>query len=58
VKVKGHLVLGAVCGLFEGAYYHTQMIEVCAVYSRARSIQGQGLIEEIMYTYLLGSYIH
>jgi len=32
-------------GLFEGVYYNTQMGEVRAVYSRARSIQGRGLID-------------
>jgi len=49
VKVKGRLVLGALRGLFEGAYYNTQMGEVCAVYSRVQSILGRGLIEEIPY---------
>jgi len=44
------LVLGAVRGLFEGVYYQHSNGEVCAVYSRARSIQGHGLIEEIRYT--------
>jgi len=38
VKVKGRLVLGTLLSLFEGAYYNTQMGEVCAIYSRARSI--------------------
>jgi len=40
------LVLEALPGLFEGAYYNTSMGEVCVVYSRARFIQGRGLIEE------------
>jgi len=47
VKVKGRLVFGEVHGLSEGAYYNTQMSEVCAVYLRAQSIQGRELIEEI-----------
>jgi len=37
MKVKGHLVHGVVRGLFEDAYYNTQMGEC------ARSIQGCGL---------------
>jgi len=49
VKVKDRLVLGAVRGLFEGAYYNIQIGEVRAVYLRARSIQGRRLIEEIWY---------
>jgi len=47
MKVKGCLVLGLVCGLLEGAYFNTQMDEVCAVCSRARTKQGRGLIEKI-----------
>ena len=47
MKVKGRFVLRAVHSLFEGAYYNTQMGEMCAVYSRARTKIGYGLIEEI-----------
>jgi len=38
--VKGRLVLGTVRGLFEGAYYNTQMGGVCAIYSRVRINRG------------------
>ena len=38
MKVKG-FVLRPVHGLFEGAYYNTQMGDVCAVHSRAHTKQ-------------------
>ena len=49
MQVKGRFILEAVRGLFEGAYYNSHMGEVCAVYSRSRTKQGRGLIEEIRY---------
>ena len=37
-------------GLFEGAQYNSEAGAKCAVYSRARTKQGRGVIEEIWYT--------
>ena len=34
-------------GLFEGAQYNSEAGEKCAVYSRARTKQGRGVIKEI-----------
>ena len=41
---KGSFYLKVVHGLFEGAYYNTQMGEVRGVYSRTRTKQGHRLI--------------
>ena len=40
MKVKGRFVLRAVRGLLEGAYWNTQVGEMCTFYSRARTKQG------------------
>ena len=37
-------------GLFEGAQYNSEAWAKCAVYSRARTKQGRGVIKEIRYT--------
>ena len=37
-------------GLFEGAKYNSEDWAKCAVYSRARTKQGRGVIKEIRYT--------
>ena len=39
-------------GLFEGAQYNSEAGAKCADYSRARTKQGRGVIEEIRYVYL------
>ena len=39
-------------GLFEGAQYNSEAGAKCAVYSRARTKQGRGVIKEIRYTVL------
>ena len=36
-------------GLFEGAQYNSEAWAKCAVYSRARTKQGRGVIKEIRY---------
>ena len=36
-------------GLFEGAQYNSEAVAKCAVYSRARTKQGRGVIKEIRY---------
>ena len=36
-------------GLFEGAHYNSEARAKCAVYSRARTKQGRGVIKEIRY---------
>ena len=36
-------------GLFEGAQYNSEAGAKCADYSRARTKQGRGVIEEIRY---------
>ena len=36
-------------GLFEGAQYNSEAGAKCAVYSRARTKQGRGVIKEIRY---------
>ena len=38
-------------GLFEGAQYNSEAWAKCAVYSRARTKQGRGVIKEIRYTH-------
>ena len=37
------------CGLFEGAQYNSVTGAKCAVYSRARTKPGRGVIKEIRY---------
>ena len=41
-------------GLFEGAQYNSEAGAKCAVYSRARTKQGRGVIKEIRYVGLRG----
>ena len=38
-------------GLFEGAQYNSEAGAKCAVYSRARTKQGRGVIKEIRYPF-------
>ena len=40
-------------GLFEGAQYNSEAWAECAVYSRARTKQGCGVIKEIRYVYVI-----
>ena len=42
-------------GLFEGAQYNSEAWAKCAVYSRARTKQGRGVIKEIRYVMLLAN---
>ena len=44
VKIVNYVVLH---GLFEGAQYNSEAWAKCAVYSRARTKQGRGVIKEI-----------
>ena len=37
------------CGLFEGVQYNSEAGAKCAVYSRAQTKQGRGVIKEIRY---------
>ena len=46
VKIVNYVVLR---GLFEGAHYNSEAWAKCAVYSRARTKQGRGVIKEIRY---------
>ena len=39
-------------GLFEGVQYNSEAGAKCAVYSRARTKQGRGVIKEIRYMYI------
>ena len=39
-----------VCGLFKGAQYNSEAGAKCADYSRARTKQGRGVIEEIRFS--------
>ena len=51
-------------GLFEGAHYNCEAGAKCAVYSRARTKQGRGVIKEIRFPiikfrgWLLGNHIY
>ena len=44
VKIVNYVMLR---GLFEGAQYNSEAWAKCAVYSRARTKQGRGVIKEI-----------
>ena len=44
VKIVNYVVLR---GLFEGAQYNSEAWAKCAVYSRAQTKQGRGVIKEI-----------
>ena len=41
-------------GLFEGTQYNSEAGAKCAVYSRARTKQGHGVIKEIRYIFVWG----
>ena len=45
-------------GLFEGAQYNSEAGSKCAVYSRARTRQGRGVIKEIRYMHCSQENLH